>query len=492
MRLRTAITTALLAAALCAAAAERALTLDEAVALARARSVDAAVAANELRTAYWEYRTYRADLLPEVSLQATLPGYNKRYSSYQREDGSYTFLRDNNLMVNGALNVTQRIWATGGTLSLTSSLDLVRQLDDGGSSRYMTVPVALKLSQPLFGVNDVRWKRRIEPVRYREARAAYISATEQVAMRAVQYYFDLLSARETRASAAQNVANAERLYETAKVRRSMGYISENDLMQIELNLLNSRSSLTESESRVRAAMFALRSFLDIGDGVEIVPVLPAAPDFPEVVYDEALGRALDNNSISMNIRRRQLEADYEVAKARGNMRQINLFVQLGYTGTDRTPAAAYGDLRSNQVVEVGVSLPLLDWGRRRGQVNVARSQRDLTADRLRKEQADFRQDLFVLVERFNNQRGQLALALRADEIAGRRYESSVETFLVGKISALDLNDSQENKDAARAKYLDEMFYYWYYFYQLRSVTLWDFTGSRPIDDDLEPVIGKGK
>ena len=119
---------------------------------------------------------------------------------------------------------------------------------------------------------------------------------------------------------------------------------------------------------------------------------------------------------------------------------------------------------------------------------MARSRRDLTEDRLRKEQADFRQDLFVLVERFNNQRGQLALALRADEIAGRRYESSVETFLVGKISALDLNDSQENKDAARAKYLDEMFWYWYYFYQLRSVTLWDFTGSRPIYEDLEPVI----
>ncbi|MDO4320148.1 MAG: TolC family protein [Bacteroidales bacterium] len=469
-------------------AGERTVTLDEAVAMARARSVDAAVAANELRSAYWEYRTYRANLLPEVTLTATVPSYTRRYSSYQLDDGSYTFLRDNNIMLNGALTVTQRIWATGGTVSVTSSLDLVRRLGEDGSSRYMSVPVAVRLSQPVFGVNDVRWDRRIEPVRYREARAAYISATEQVAMRAVQYYFDLLSARESRSSSAQNVGNAERLYETAKVRRSMGYISENDLMQIEINLLNSRSALTESESRVRACMFALRSFLDMPDDVDIVPVVPDAVDAPDVDYGEALARALDNNAMSMNIRRRQLEADYEVAKARGDLRRINLFVQLGYTGTDRTAGAAYGNLRSNQVVEVGVSLPLLDWGKRRGRVNVARSRRDLVADQLRKEQADFRQDLFVLVERFNNQRGQLALSLRADEIARRRYESSVETFLVGKISALDLNDSQENKDSARAKYLDEMFYYWYYFYQLRSVTLWDFTGTRPVDGDLEPVI----
>lgn len=488
MRLRTVIAAICAAASVCASAGERTVTLDEAVALARARSVDAAVAANELRSAYWAYRSYRADLLPEVTLTATLPSYNRRYSSYQRENGSYTFLRDNNIMVNGALTVTQRIWATGGTVSVTSSLDYVRQLGGDGSTRYMTVPVAVRLSQPVFGVNDVCWNRRIEPVRYREARAAYISATEQVAMQAVQYYFDLLAARETRASAAQNVGNAERLYETAKVRRSMGYISENDLMQIELNLLNSQSELTECEHRVNASMFALRSFLDMPDSIDIVPVLPGTVDMPDISYGEALSRALDNNAMSMNIRRRQLEADYEVAKARGDMRRINLFVQLGYTGTDRTPGASYGNLRSNQVVEVGVTLPLLDWGKRRGQVNMARSRRDLVADQLRKEQADFRQDLFVLVERFNNQRGQLALALRADEIAGRRYESSVETFLVGKISALDLNDSQKNKDSARAKYIDEMFYYWYYFYQLRSVTLWDFTGTKPIDSDLEPVI----
>lgn len=38
-------------------------TLNEAIALARTQSVDAAVALNELKTAYWEYRTFRADLL---------------------------------------------------------------------------------------------------------------------------------------------------------------------------------------------------------------------------------------------------------------------------------------------------------------------------------------------------------------------------------------------------------------------------------------------
>ena len=40
---------------------EREITLAEAIALARTQSVDAAVALNELKTAYWEYRTFRAE-----------------------------------------------------------------------------------------------------------------------------------------------------------------------------------------------------------------------------------------------------------------------------------------------------------------------------------------------------------------------------------------------------------------------------------------------
>ena len=40
---------------------ERNITLSEAIVLARTQSVDAAVSLNELKNAYWEYRTYRAD-----------------------------------------------------------------------------------------------------------------------------------------------------------------------------------------------------------------------------------------------------------------------------------------------------------------------------------------------------------------------------------------------------------------------------------------------
>lgn len=464
------------------------ITLDDAIARARVQSVNAAVALNELRTSYWEYRTYKAELLPEVNFSSKLPGYYKQYSTYQSEDGTYNFVRNNYMQMNGELSVDQNIWFTGGTLSLNTSLDFLRQLDGEKYNRFMSIPVALTLSQPIFGVNTVKWDRKIEPVRYAEAKARFLSATEEVAMSTVQYFFNLLLARENLDIARQNLDNATKLYDVAKVKREMGQISQNDLLQMELNLLTARSSFTDCESNLKSNMYQLRSFLNYDETVDLQPVVPTAIPAIDVVYTDALDRALTNNKFAKNLRRRQLEADYEVAKAKGNMRQITLYAQVGYTGTSHVMNQAYDNLRSNQVVEVGVKIPLLDWGKRRGAVKVAQSNREVVESRLRQETLDFNQNLFILVERFNNQRKQLSIADKADEIAQKRYQTNVETFLIGKISTLDLNDSQTKKDESRQKYVNELFYYWYYYYQLRSVTLWDYERGTGIDADIERIV----
>lgn len=466
------------------------ITLDEAIATARVRSVDAAVALNELKTAYWQYRTFRADLLPEVNFQATVPSYRKNYSTYQLDDGSYTFVRNNNLQMSGMLSIDQNIWLTGGKLSLNTSLDYLKQLDGNKFDRFMSVPIALTLSQPIFGVNHIKWNRRIEPVRYEEAKAAFISATEQVAMKAVDYFFTLLRLKENVKTAHQNFINCEKLYEVAKAKREMGQISENDLLQLELNLLNSRTTLTDAESNYKSQMFQTRSFLGIDEGVELEPVLPETIPQAVVEYHDVLEKARSNNSFAKNIRRRQLEADYDVAKAKGNMREITLFAQVGYTGTSDNMNGAYDRLKDNQVVEIGFRIPILDWGKRRGQVKVAESNREVVESRLRQETMNFNQDIFILVERFNNQKSLVDIASRADTIALKRYHTNVETFMIGKISTLELNDSQSSKDTSRSNYIMELFLYWYYYYQLRSLTLWDFATGTGIDADIETIVKK--
>lgn len=465
-----------------------AISLPSAITIALRGSVDAAVAVNALRAAYWEYRSFRADLLPEVVFEGTLPTYSKRYSAYQTDAGSYTFVRSNYLEANGELSVTQKIWATGGTLRLSTSLDYLRQYGDGGEHRYMSIPLGLTLTQKLFGVNDVKWKRRIEPVRYREAKANFLTATEQVTMKTITYYFTLLLAEANLATAEQNYSNARKLYDVAVAKRGMGKISENDLRQIRLSLLQAESTLTDSRTRLNNSRFQLASFLGLPDSVSIRTEIPTA-DLPDAIdYRVALSKAMENNAINQNIRRRSLEADYSVATARGNLRGIEVYAGVGYTGQGGRLSDAYSPLKDYQMVQVGVKIPLIDWGRRRGEVRVAESNRETVRSQLRLEQQTFDQNLFILVEQLNNQAKQLRIAEEADSIAQKRYETNIATFMVGSISTLELNDAQQSKDAARQERVSRLYDYWYDLYRLRSLTLWDFVANRDIDADFEEIV----
>ena len=143
----------------------------------------------------------------------------------------------------------------------------------------------------------------------------------------------------------------------------MGQISENELLQLKLSALNAKAALTEAESDLNAKMFQLRAFLGVGEDEVLNPVLPEAVDGPRMEYNQVLNKALERNSFAQNIRRRQLEADYEVATARGNLRSVDCFASVGYTGENRNFPAVYRNLQDNQIVQVGVKIPILDWGK---------------------------------------------------------------------------------------------------------------------------------
>ena len=120
--------------------------------------------------------------------------------------------------------------------------------------------------------------------------------------------------------AEQNVQTAEKLYEVAQAKRRMGSISENDVLQMKLDLLNARSDLTNSESNRQAYQFALQAFLDVDEEIELispdsVPSLSARAggETGRISYEEVLDHALANNAFATTMRRCQLEADYSVA-----------------------------------------------------------------------------------------------------------------------------------------------------------------------------------
>jgi len=176
-------------------APKKVLTLEEVIAMSQEQSLQAILARHRFRGSYWQYRTHVANYLPRLSLSGDLVNFNSSLIKYQNPDGTYSYIEDNANAITMGLNLQQNIGLTGGSVFASSDLQRVDQFGKNENYMYLSSPISVGFRQPLSGYNEFRWERKIEPLRYEEAKKEYIDAMEGVAMRAVNYFFDLALAQ---------------------------------------------------------------------------------------------------------------------------------------------------------------------------------------------------------------------------------------------------------------------------------------------------------
>ena len=280
---------------------KRRFTLSEAILQAQKASPEAQAARHTYRSAYWNYRSFRANYLPEVSLTSD-PYLNRQINRVTQPDGTEQFRAQNTLNTDLSLTISQNVWFTGGNLFFQSSVNRMDELG-GRTTSYNTQPFSIGYNQSFFGYNSLKWNRRIEPVRYREARKSYAETLELIASQTCSYFYALASAQTNLSIALSNQASADTLWRYAQGRYRIGSITENEMLQLEVNKLNEEASVMQARMNVEDAMQTLRSFLGLADGqdIEVLPI-DSILSF-EVPIDEALRRAYENSPEPENFKR---------------------------------------------------------------------------------------------------------------------------------------------------------------------------------------------
>lgn len=463
------------------------LTLNQTIERARQQSPDAQNARHSFRSAYWNYKYYCANYLPTFKLTSN-PYLDRAINQVTLGDGNVKFVEQNLLSTDLTLSLTQNIPWTGGTLFVETAAQRL-DLFSNNTYSWQTSPINVGYSQSLFGYNSLKWDRRIEPIRYHEAKKTYVETLELVAANATDKFFNLAKAQSNYEIANINYANADTLYIYAKGRYDIGTISENDMLQLELNKLTEETNKMNASIEVENCMQKLRSYLGIQEDISLrVDVNLQVPDL-NIDLNTALLLANENSPEIQNMIRRKLESESAVSKARANAGlKAEVYLRFGLTQTAEKLKEAYRDPLDQQHVSLGITLPILDWGRGKGQVRVARSNRDLVYTQVEQEKTDFDLNVRTLVKQFNLQAQQVNIAARTDGTAQRRAEVARKLYLLGKSSILDLNASITEKDTARRNYISALCNYWSLFYTLRSLTLYDFEKDAPLTEDLETII----
>ena len=462
------------------------LTLAEAIQMAQTHSPEAQAARHSYRAAYWDYRFYKANYLPSLKLSAS-PNMTNSISKITQSDGSNEFLHQNQLNTNLTLEANQNLWFTGGSLFLKTQLQRLDDLERDKTS-YQSSPVVIGYRQSLFGYNDLKWDRRIKPRRFRESQKAYNETLELVASRTCNYFFNLAAAQTNLDIATSNHASADTLYHYAQGRYNIGTITENEMLQLEINKLTEETNQLNARISVEDQMQSFRSFLGIDHDVEIrlVPN-PEVPRF-NVPVGKAISYAYENNPDPSRMETRRMESKSNLAYAKANAGlKADLYVQFGLSQTGKDFKSVYQDPSNQLYASVTLALPVLDWGRGKGRIRIARSNLDLVETQVTQQLKDFELNVSKMVRQFNLQAAHVDIAEKTNVTAERRYEVAKRLYIMGKSTILDLNAAIREKDAARRNYIQTLSQYWSLYYGLRSMTGYDFEHGRKIEENYPEI-----
>ncbi|MDR2287296.1 MAG: TolC family protein [Prevotellaceae bacterium] len=465
-------------------------SLIESIEIAVDSSLQAFIAQNMYRSSYWSYRSFRAARLPSLNLQANPLQYRrdftKRYDSYENID---IYRQQQTLYSSGNLSVRQNFDLTGGTFYVDSELGYMRNFGENNYSQFTSVPVRIGYSQPLFGFNSFKWEKKIEPIKFERAKTQFLYSREGISELAIQYFFALAMAQMEYDMAENNVASSDTLYNIGQERQKIASISNVDLLTLKLDVVNARNDLKNAEISLKRAMFDFVSFLNIDKQTNVKLELPGRPANIIISPEEALKYAQSYNPDFMGYIQEMYEAEREVDRTmKSSNFDANFSVSVGFNQVAPNFADAYKRPLQQDVISIGLNIPLMDWGVRRGLANMARNNLNVTKISIQQKEQQLEQDVLMTVSDFNIQQDLINSAEEALSLATTAYNVTKERFIIGKADLNSLTLSLNRQNSAQRSYISALRNYWMNYYKLRKLTLYDFINQEVLADQFDKVF----
>jgi outer membrane protein TolC len=456
------------------------LTLQQVVEMAKANSIAAKQAATVRETRYWEYRTYKSNYQPQLALSGTLPDYQKTFSQVYQPDGTILFQPIHNDNSQLQLDFSQSITATGGTIYGRTQLQRFTDFDRH-NSLYNGVPYSIAYTQPLFQFNQLKWDKKIAPLKYNESKQKYIEDQENIAIMVEGYFFDLLLAQVNLQVAETNYSNTQKIMAIANTKFELGKVSKNEILQLQLEVINARKAVGTAKRDIEVNTLNLRSYTGLeGDG-KIILIVPENISQMQVSSDRVLAEAYANRSDAIGFLRRIAEAKRDVAKAKGETGlKATLNANLGFSNTASSIPGIYNNPQNQQIVQLTLSVPILDWGRSKSVTKTAQANLQLMEYTVEQDKQNFKQGIVTQVSLFNLMKEQLVYTAQADSIASEKYKIARERYVLGNLGITDLGIAFRENDAAKRDYITSLRDFWGAYYQLRFLSLYDFENNQKI------------
>ena len=294
-------------------------------------------------------------------------------------DGSYAFRESNSANSKVSLSLTQKIPFTGGKITISNSLNRLDLFgDDQRSTSYSASWLGINFSQSLTFFNEMKWENKIQQAKYNYNNLINRQKRIDIKKAAVRHYFELAKIKKQAVLIDAEWISASKYKKIVKDLISAGRIMAYDSIDVELRLLDIQRNQVFLKKGEALKIKSINSFFNseiIRDSDQLpVPGLNFEVQSPDAYIESYLlvHQIVAANSLTgldKNIRQLQSMKYYSA----------NLSLGVGFNNATDQYQDIFKDPNQSQNFSISLSLPLLDFGKRKTEFQISKTKYEIEA-----------------------------------------------------------------------------------------------------------------
>ncbi len=461
--------------------AQRLLTLQQAVNEALDKSPDIIQARLSLERSGENLNAQRASLKSNFRLNLT-PYSFTRDRRYNEDIGKWIDVQST--VSSGTFSVEQPVIWTDGVISLNNHFgwqDSHSSLSENSSTTGFTNNLSLKLQQPIFTYNRTKLDLKELELSYENSQLNYALRELSVEKQITQFFYQVYQTQMNLITSREEHANRKQSYEIIKNKVDAGLVAKEELLQAELDMLSSQSSMQNSEVDLENIKDNFKQALGIPLDEEIMVIADVSVTPIDIDLQQATSYAIQYR---MELRQRQIEIEsgqFDIIKTNAmNEFRGDIGIEVGLFGQDDMLGNLYQHPTDNQSVQFSLAIPLWDWGEKKARLRAAEASLESMRYNLKDEEVNIKLTIRQIYRNLGNLLTQITIARKNEENAKLTYEINLEKYRNGDLTSMDLNLQQNQLTQKKNSLINALINYKIELLNMKLQTLYDFENKQLI------------
>ena len=349
------------------------LTIDEVNDIVLTKSNKVKMINNDFTKSNIESSFYRISLLPNIISTLSFP-YQRSISEVIQSDGSQRFIERNYINSNLNLSISQVLPFTGGSISLSSSLNNARDFNNN-TSIFSSNWANISYQQTINGFNSYKWNKKLNTLKIKKDSLNYLREKIKLKYDVSKMYLNTQLLELKSELIKRNIEKTNAILFELEEKFKFGRTIKIEVEQTKILLEQLNRQFEINELNYKLGKQSLKNMMGEVENTNfsLMPIIQ--DDF--MLEREVLIEIIKKNDFNLEKEIKLLEVDSNIEKVKKEGAiSMNFQIGMGLNSSANNFTNLYDTPSQSQFVTVGSKIPILDWGKSNKKYSLAKLEKE--------------------------------------------------------------------------------------------------------------------